>query len=320
MVLKPKLTRHSKSCAVCSHEHTSYGPLVVLLVVVGVILGFFTADAAEHPVPGAGSIGLTGTVPGKPPTTGAKITKPTAGQRFATMPVTVEGTCPKDTLVEIFKNDIFAGSTVCSENETFSLQIDLMNGENKLIARVYDALNQPGPSSEAITVYNDALPAQMGPLSSLDFGGTQLLLNTDAVFRGIFPKQDLYIPIDIIGGRAPYAITIQWGDNTNKVVPRNDNVSFKVSHAYNKPGVYQVTIQGTDADGRLAFLTVAAIVNGQPDPVATTTDSTNTTAGTIGKMLALWPMYIAALAVVISFWLGERRERRVLQAKGLLVA
>lgn len=316
MVVRAKFSHHSHSCQLRPHEHTSYGPLIVLLLFVGIVLGVYTVNAADHPEPIAGSVGLTGVVPGKAPTTAAKITVPDTGKHFPTSPIEVSGTCPKNTLVEVFKNDIFAGSTVCTDTGTFTLQVDLLNGENKLTARVYDALNQPGPTSNVVTVYYDALPQQMGPLSSLDFGGVQLLLNTDAVFRGIFPNQELYIPIDIIGGRPPYAINIQWGDNENKVVSRNDNVSFKVDHIYKKAGVYQITIQGSDADGRVAFLTVAAIVNGQSDVAATT--STSGTSLSTNKLLALWPLYAAAFAVVISFWLGERREHRVLQARGLL--
>jgi hypothetical protein len=252
-------------------------------------------------------------MPGKPPTTAAVIKSPTTGQRFATSPITFSGTCPENTLVEIFKNDIFAGSTVCTDKGTFSLEVDLLIGQNSVVARVYDALNQAGPDSNIVIVYYDALPNPADSLNSFNFGGNQLLLNTDAVFRGIFPEQTMNVPLDILGGTPPYAVNIAWGDATNKVVPRNDNATFNVTHEYKKPGVYQVVFQATDAGGRVAFLTVAAIVNGQPDPVAATAP-----VATPGQLLLLWPLFVGAVAVTVSFWLGEQREKRVLEKRGLL--
>ena len=86
-----------------------------------------------------------------------------------------------------FKNDIFAGSSVCTTDGTFSFEIDLLAGQNTLVARVFDALNQVGPDSNSVVVYYDAPANTSSPFAQLNFGGPQLLLNTDAVFRGAFP-------------------------------------------------------------------------------------------------------------------------------------
>lgn len=309
-----KLSHHHHSGKLRPHEHTSYVPLCVLLLITGFVLTTYTAGA-QSPPPQSGSVGLTGIVPGPAPTVAATIDQPTNNQRFLTSPVTVSGTCPKGTLVEIFKNDIFAGSTICTSDGKYTLEVDLLIGQNILIARVYNSLNEPGPDSNIVTVFYDALPQQAGPTNSLDFGGTQLLLNTDAVFRGIFPEKEMNVPIEILGGTPPYALNIQWGDATNKVVPRNDNVGFTIPHTYSKPGTYQVTFQASDASGRVAFLTVAAIVNGQPPIIAAPSAGISP-----NQLLLLWPLYTGALAVVVSFWLGEQREKRVLMNRGLLVS
>ncbi len=303
-----KMAHHKHSGRLRPHEYTSYLPLALLLLVVGMSLAVCTAYAASPP-PQAESMSLTGSMPGKPPKTGATITSPTNQQRFSVTPVSVKGTCVANMLIEIYKNDIFAGSGACSATGTFVIDIDLLIGSNVLIARTYDSLNQQGPDSNAVTIYYDALPTQASALASFNFGGPQMLLNTDAVFRGSFPGQQMNVPISIIGGTAPYAINMKWGDSTNKVVPRNDNQTFIVGHTYTKPGVYQITIQGTDVQGRVAFLTVAAIINGQPPAVPGTTTPTDSK---MNKLLALWPLYTASVAVVISFWLGERREKRIL--------
>lgn len=313
-----KLSHHSHSGKLRPHEHTSYIPLGFLLLLVGFALMSYTNaySATPYTGPEAGSVGLMGTMPAKPPTVAATIDKPSNGQHFATSPVEVSGTCPKDTLVEIYKSDIFGGSTTCSATGTYTINVDLLIGENKLVARVYDALNQAGPDSNIVTVFYDALPPQSGPTTSFDFGGAQLLINTDAVFRGTFPGEEMIMPVEIIGGTPPYALNIQWGDLTNKVVPRNDNFGFNVSHTYKKGGVYQIGLQASDSAGRVAFLTVAAIVNGQPDP-ALATGSTNTPTKT-NTLLLLWPLYVGLIAIVISFWMGEQREKQVLRKRGIL--
>lgn len=312
------LSHHHHSGRLRPHEHTSYLPLGILLLIVGIALTAYTATAISHPGPDASSVGLSGTMPAKPPTVAATITTPGNQQRFSTSPVTVGGLCPATTLVEIFKNNIFAGATPCTDSGKFSLDVDLLIGQNTIVARVYDALNQPGPDSNQLIVFYDALPPQAGSITSLDFGSPQMLLNTDAVFRGAFPNQQLSVPVSIVGGTAPYAINIRWGDSLNNMMPRSDNATFNATHAYDKPGTYQISLQATDAGGRVAFLTVASIINGQPPLATTAAMSGTTTPGSLlanlqaGKLLVLWPLYSSVLAVVASFWVGEHREHYLL--------
>lgn len=307
---KTKISHHEHTGRLRPHEYTSYGQLGLLLLVVGVVLLSATVNAATpYTGPEVSSVALSGTMPAPAPTVAATISSPAQKQHFTTSPITVSGTCPKDTLVEIYKNDIFAGSTPCDDNGRYALDVDLLLGQNVLIARVYDSLNQPGPDSSPVTVFYDALPAQSAGITPLNFGGNQLLLNTSAVYRGVFPGHPLSIPITILGGTPPYAVNVQWGDGTNSVIPRADNITFNAVHTYQKPGTFQISIQATDSQGRVAFLVVAAIVNGQPSviPVTSTTPKTP-----LNKFLVLWPLYTAAVAIVTSFWLGERREKHIL--------
>jgi hypothetical protein len=286
-----------------------------MLLVTGLALMSYTVFAATpYNGPESASVGLTGVMPGKAPTVAATINTPTNGQHFSAVPISISGTCPANTLVEIFKNNIFAGSTPCSGAGIYSIDSDLLYGQNILVARVYDALNQAGPDSNAVTVYYDAQPAQAGPIASLDLGGAQLVINTDAVFRGTFPGQTLNVPISILGGTPPYAVNVEWGDSTNKIVPRNDNVGFTTDHIYNRAGTYQASIQASDAKGRVAFLSFASIVNGQGN-----LDSTGKISSTAtNQLLVLWPLYASAVAVVTSFFIGEKREKRILKVRGLI--
>ena len=308
-----KLSEHHHSYKLRDHSHTSYAPLIALLAVTGIILGSYTTVFAQSPGPASGSVGLTGIIEGEPPEAAAVIESPSAQARFSTSPITVSGTCPVDTVVEVYKNDIFAGSTICTSQGVFSFDIDLLFGENDLYTKVYDALNQSGPASNEVTVFYDGLPPQPAPLDSAGFEeGEQLLLNTNAVFRGAFPQETLAIPVSIIGGTPPYAVNIQWGDSNNAVVSRNDNVNFNATHSYSRPGTYQVTLQASDSFGRVAFLSVAAIVNGVPDGGVGAAAASSTP----NQLLALWPLYVSLVAIVVSFWLGEIREKRLLQKRG----
>lgn len=311
------LSHHKHSGLILPHEHTSYLSLGILLAIAGLILIAGTAIAQQHPGPEAGSIGITGVVPGKPPASAPTITSPRPDQRFTTSPVTISGACAAGTLIEVFKNDIFAGSTFCGSDGTYSFDVDLLFGSNVLVARAYDALNQASPSSSAITVTYDAQFAAASPVAGLDFGGAQLILNTDAVFRGVFPEKEMVMPVTVIGGRAPYAINVQWGDSDTKLIPRNDNATFNAVHAYAKPGTYQISLQATDADGRVAFITVAAIVNGQPDPVVSGSSEATSQPN---FLLALWPLYVATVGIVVAFWLGERYEKHLLARHHQLIS
>jgi hypothetical protein len=306
-----KISHRSHTGKYRPHEYTSYGPLMFLMLVTGVALTIGTVSAS--PGPAGSSVGLAGIMPGPAPTIAATIDSPTTGQHFTKSPITVSGTCPKDTLVELYKNNIFAGSTTCSSGNassskgTYSISVDLLIGKNALVARVYNALNEPGPDSNTVTVYYDILPPQGQSITSLNFGNNQLLLSTNAVYRGTDPGQKMTMPIGILGGTEPYAVNVQWGDSSNKIVPRNNNLTFNVEHTYNAPGTYQITLQGSDAQGRVAFLSVAAIVNGQPAATGNTS-----TKNTKNKLLLLWPLYTSAVATLLSFWLGERREKRII--------
>ncbi len=320
MQLKLKLShKDGHSGRLRPHEHTSYIPLFLLIFLVGVLLVRFSITsyvAADSPGPAYGSIGLTGAMPADPPKVGATIDIPSNQQHFSKSPIVVSGTCPLSTLVEIFKNNIFAGSTPCEASGKYSLEIDLLYGTNILTALVYDSLNQAGPSSIPITVYYDASPPIGASLNFLNFGGSQLLLNTDAVYRGAFPGQEMNVPISVIGGVAPFAINVDWGDSNNSVIPRGDNAVFNASHTYQKAGTFKITFQATDSQQQTAFLTVAAVVNGQPAVLS----AANTTGkkGILNKLLVLWPLYAVLVTLVTSFYIGERHEKKLMIKHGYI--
>jgi|AntRauTorckE6833_2_1112554.scaffolds.fasta_scaffold00068_12 hypothetical protein len=300
------------------HEHTSYLPLVLLLLFTSFILVIADVQAQTgSPPPQSESVGLSGAVAGPPPSTAAVITNPTNGQRFEQSPVPVSGTCPPNVLVEILKNNIFGGSTFCTAEGTFEVSVDLLLQGNDLIARVYNELNQPGPNSDTVTVFYDLVPPQSSSLQLFEFNSDRLILSTDLVFRGTFANEQLSVPIEIIGGTPPYAVEIEWGDGNSDIVPRDNNQPFTALHTYQRPGTFQITLKATDAEGRVAFLVVAAVINGQPPELADEEDADELSLEEqIARQLeVMWPLTAATTTTVISFWLGERREKKILSEK-----
>lgn len=313
-----KLSHHKHTGKLKAQPSTSFLPLLILVAVAAFPLSFATASAQSwtRPGPEAESISLTGVVLGTPPSVGAVITTPADQFRSEVSNVIVGGTCPLDTLVVVYKNDMFAGSTACTASGAFSVEINLLIGENTITAKVFDALNQEGPPSNVITVFFDALPDQSTSLGRLDFGSAQMVIITDTYFRGIFPGDTLSVPISIIGGQPPYAVNVFWGDSTNDVVARNDSSAFDITHIYDRPGVYQLNIQATDTDGRVGFLSVAVIVNGAVTSGITSDGSSTNNALSI--IISLWPVYLAIVAIVVGFFLGEVREKHALKRQGLI--
>lgn len=268
------------------------------LMLFGVIVVHGTASAANQfpDQQASGSVGLQGTITTAAPTRGATITTPSSGAVFTTVPVTVSGLCPDQVLVKIFSNNVFVGSTLCN-NGSYSVQVDLFSGQNDLVARVYDALDQAGPDSNIVNVtFNDAQFAQFG---------TRVSLSSVYAERGAPPGQELEWPILLSGGVGPYAISIDWGDGSPSTLFSQDTAgSFTIKHTYKNAGIYKVVVKATDKNGTTAFLQLV----GQ----ATGSGQKNDTKGQSGALVRVevlwWPALLMVPLIIASFWVGRRHE------------
>ena len=271
----------------------SYGLRTCLgLVVLLAIICNQTAWAA-NPGPGSGSIGLEGTISTAPPTRGATIAVPSNGAVFTAVPITVSGLCPSGLLVKVFSNNIFVGSTVCS-NGSYSLQVDLFSGQNDLVARVYDALDQAGPDSNTVTVtFNDAQFAQFG---------TQLTLSSAYAERGAPPGSELDWPILLSGGVGPYAISVDWGDGSPPdLLSETAPGTITLKHIYRTTGVFKVIVKATDKNGETAFLQLVGQATG-----AVQSNTKNGSNVIIEKDVLWWPALAMLPLVFAAFWIGHR--------------
>jgi hypothetical protein len=289
--------------------------LVTLRVLAMGILLLFTmvarvpqVQAIGSPDPTqSGSVGLEGKISSPPPTQAATINTPRNGQSFTSSPVTVAGLCKTDLLVKIFSNNVFVGSAVCKSG-SYSLQVGLFSGKNDLVARVYDSLDQAGPDSNVVSVtFVDANYAQPG---------SELTLTSNFARRGANPGDQLTYPIVLSGGAGPYALSVDWGDNSGTELQSltfAGNITLK--HVYKQAGVYTVIIKATDKNGATAYLQVIAVANGEASG-GTGTSGGKSAGSTIIKTSPQWYAFLPVIPLLLaSFWLGSRNELYVIRKR-----
>jgi hypothetical protein len=270
----------------------------------------FSTSTTFAAVPPPGPADGTGSVQGKvetpAPTTAATIGTPSNGQSFSKMPITVNGLCTTGLLIKVFANNIFVGAAMCN-NGSYTMQVTLFDGRNDLVARQYDALDQPGPDSNVVTVtYTNAAFANTNvPLVTL----TSIYAR-----KGANPGANLEWPITIAGGTAPYAISVDWGDGKgNDLYSQQFAGNFNIHHVYQNAGIYVVVIKATDKNGLSAFLQLVGQANGA---VTQSTDKASSQSGNTATVIikVLWlPAAVCLPLILLSFWLGRRYELSALR-------
>jgi hypothetical protein len=318
------LSHHHHSGKVLAHHHTSY-PALAFLILLATVLA-----AAVSYTSRADSTLLSLTVTGTPPTTAATIDTPTDGQHFTTASLTVRGSCPSGVLVEIYRNATFAGSTLCDVNGLYAVLMTLTPGQNDLVARVADGLGQYGPDSLTVSVFYDPPAPSPTPSPTATPAPTltprptvkpsakptphptrrpsptpapPLLITTGQhIYQGGQVGRPVDWTITVAGGQTPYTVTWNWGDGVSDT-DHTTAGALQRSHAYAKPGTYQITLRVTDAAHHEAVMQVVAIVAGP-----TTGAITSGPRSDAGNLIFVWPLLVIVSLIVISFWLGERHK------------
>ncbi len=273
-----------------------------LLLTIGICFGS-TAPvmAARSPDPEqSGTTGIQGTISSPPPKSAATIAVPSSGRTFQTTPITVSGLCTTGLLVKIFSNNVFAGSVEC-EKSSYSLQIDLFSGENVLVARVYDSLDQAGPDSNSVTVtFQDAEFAAFGQRISLTSNFAKI---------GAPIGTQLTWPVILSGGTGPYAVSVDWGDGTAydlKSVPFTGTINL--THAYKTAGVYRVIVKATDKNGSAAFLQLVGVGSGAVTQKDSGSGSSGGGSTASQREYIWWPVLLITPFAFAAFWIGRRFE------------
>jgi len=277
------------------------GGLVCLYLV---FLSSQQASAQINPIPPPdpkpGGYGLQAVKTQEPPTEGATITVPSNGASFTESPISVQGICPTDLLVQLYNNNVMVGAVMC-ENGSFSIEVSLFSGTNDLKAIVFDAVDQTGPESNTVTVtYTDTRFTAFGQLVTLTstYGRRSAMAGTQ-----------LSWPLQLSGGTGPYAFSIDWGDGSDpELMSQALAGAFTINHVYKNGGIYQVNIRVTDVNGVSAFLQLIALANGEAAP--STGGSTDESDGVKReRVVVMWiPAAIALILLFPTYWLGRRSQ------------
>lgn len=275
---------------------TTVGAYLLALFVFVQPAGAINQLPIPDPIPG--SYGLAATKTQDPPTSAATITTPGSGASFGSSPITVSGICTTGLLVQVYNNGVMVGSVMCTDN-SFSLQVSLFAGINEFTAIMYDDLEQPGPTSNIVSVtYNDSRITAFG----------QLITLTSSYGRRSAPvNSELTWPLQLTGGIGPYAFSIDWGDGSSAELKSQSIAGLvTIAHTYKKAGIYQVNIRVTDVNGLSAFLQVVAVSSGKVDAAAGA--GSGETTGTTRTEILWIPAVISLVLLFPAFWLGRRSQ------------
>lgn len=304
------LARHHHTGRHMPHGTTSYPALALLVAITGIILLGSTAVARASTQTVSESIGVSATVSGPPPSQAAIILEPATNTTATQTPLRLAGSCTPDTIVKIYRNETFAGSSFCDALGRFEILVDLVEGTNTLSAKNFDALDQAGPNSAGIIVFyrpsNASQSTTTVALQSPESAVLPLSLTTPFNFRGLKPKQRFTWPLTISGGTAPYILKSDWGDNTSATNQKIEAAGeSSVSYTYEKPGRYTITQIVNDTSGLQAFLQLAAVVDGYVASPLGTIDVTTDSGEIFLQIQELMPFYWTATSVVAVFWVAQ---------------
>lgn len=299
-----KISHHRHTGRALPHHHTSYAALAFLMMFTGVILASVTTISRGA----TGSTNISATVQGPPPAVGAYITSPVNNYETNTSPIAISGTCPADLLVRVFRNSVFAGSTFCQTDGTFSLLASLITGLNSMTAIDYDGLDQAGPATPAVNVYYQSPapsppppPPSPGPPPPPPPPPPSLVITTDQSFMQADPGENLTWTGELQGGVPPYAISWNWGDGDTSLLPLSSPGSFSIDHTYDTPGTYDIIARASDASGQEAVLQLGARVNGTPPVVNNSNQDPKPSVGLVGGAVrAVQSAVQAAIAPVAT--------------------
>ncbi|MFI5240753.1 MAG: hypothetical protein ACHQUB_03540 [Candidatus Saccharimonadia bacterium] len=308
MLRKPKLSPHYHSGKYLEHKHTSYGSLIIALFLSGMCLVGITSSTL------ADTVSVQAVVPGTAPGNAPTISTPLSGQHFTSIPIAVRGSCDAGLLVNLYRNNILSGAAICGPSGSYLINSDLFIGQNNLVAQMLNAGDQPSPYSSGLVVYYD-LPSSPVNLVNGSVSGTNgnVILTAQSVYKGTTPGQSLSWPIEIIGGVAPYAVSVDWGDGSTDLISRSQPGNFSVTHTYAQAGGYKggytMSLKAVDAQGTIGTLQLVAIVNNAVGlPIVGSIKPTS--SNPLTDLVIAWPLWIVAFLLVVSFWVGDIRGRR----------
>jgi hypothetical protein len=322
-----KLVEHKHTGKLLHFRHSSYVALMGILLV----LGFFLVISQN--MTRAESVTIGAIVQAPPPTVGATITSPVDGFTIVNInPSVVSGTCLPDSFVTVYNDGSLSSSNYCTSAGVFSVNVQLHAGKNVLTARNFDAINQAGPDTPAVTVTFSAdtptteVTVPKLPVSPLVIPGVSTITTgtsaecADYQQSGALPvggephvavvcvprivavTQDHTIGVLVWGGSPPYALDFKWGSGDTTLVSLDQPGYKAVNVHYASSGIYNIDVQLTDHGSKAATGESAVQVTGT---------SSQPLAQVVNNILSSsWfetpvPLYLSAVGVTLGFWGGD---------------
>lgn len=342
-VMAPHLVHPRHSFKLLPHIHTSYPMLAYMLLLVGIFCFGWTNYVSGD------SYSVRAKIPAAPLTVAAQITAPKDGATIDDKVITVTGTCPYPSYVKLHRNDSFTGMALCTPTGEWSIQTMLILGENMLFAQDYNITDDIGPVSDPITITNKPVPvpAKVDPtaarltnpetttdqatIAAQKAAKNPLILTSDFLYKGVLAGDPFTQTFRLDGGKAPYAVSIDWGDGSSELSSHAKAGEFTLTHTYTQPSnrgsSYVIKVTVTDNDGQTALFQTAAIVtvqqtgtgsSGLPNGGSGTASSDTTGSTPIEKFWKVaTPVYVVTVVSVASFWLGQRQELHVLHRQAV---
>lgn len=322
-----RLVEHKHTGKLLHFRHSSYAALMGILLIVGFFL------IISQNMTSAATVTVGAIVQAPPPSVGATITSPVDGFSIVNInPTVVSGTCLPASFVTTYNDGSLSSSTYCTSEGTFSMNVQLHAGKNVLTARNFDALNQAGPDTPAVTVtFISSTPTTevvtpqlpVSPLlipgvstitpgsspecasyqqpSSLPVGGEPHVAIV-CVPRSIVAAQDHTIGVLVWGGAPPYALNFKWGSDDTTLISLDKPGYKAVNVHYASSGIYNINVQLTDNSTKAATGQSAIEVTGQASqPLA---QVVNNILGSSWFETPV-PLYLTAVGVTLGFWSGD---------------
>lgn len=212
----------------------------------------------------ADTLNVTATVHAAPLTTPAIITSHYDQQHVNESQADVSGTCPADSYVKLFKNDIFSGVAQCIGG-TFTIPTTFAPGPNKLQAKAYNITDNEGPVVAPITVFFDNATVSPQEPATVPANLTVTAVDSTPFRPGIMFTTGNY---PTFSGFAPpnSRVTVTIGTLTCRTTA-SDKGWWSCTFRDRIPaGMQRVEVTGVTPDGRaMRFPTFSIrVVDGQP--------------------------------------------------------
>jgi hypothetical protein len=260
------------------------------------------------PVARADTYNVNATVPYDTPTIPATYDNSLNGFSSSVRLTRIFGTCQQvfpSSVIAIYRDGVLIGSTTCSALNRYEVVVDLINGQNTLIAKTLNLNGLYGPDSSKVTVIYSPpterpTPVPGAPAIVVQDANSTLSIITNTPFQVVNSKsKTVSVSISVDGGSNPYVVELNWGDGTVDSRQVSLSGTYIFSHDYSKPGSYTAKASVTDVLGvrREQFFAVVAL--GTLDQQASKQDVVKQQPSSVASADTYAYMWWILLAVVL---------------------